>query len=113
MQVTVFYEDWQMDCCGDPFAIGDVVDWSCRLPNAGEREMIDCDYWYEAHLDSEFDIVGEIVEIYRIDFERKNGENDLPLLAAYQKTPIQSVQHSMSANGFLVTLSNAKIEKDQ
>ncbi|MGW2884228.1 DUF6578 domain-containing protein [Streptomyces griseoruber] len=23
----VFYEDWQMECCGEPFAVGDEVSW--------------------------------------------------------------------------------------
>ena len=23
----VWYSSWQMECCGDPFAVGDTVDW--------------------------------------------------------------------------------------
>ncbi|MGW0764721.1 DUF6578 domain-containing protein [Streptomyces sp. NPDC002676] len=25
--MRVFYEDWQMECCGTPFAVGDTVAW--------------------------------------------------------------------------------------
>ncbi|MEV6049471.1 DUF6578 domain-containing protein [Streptomyces sp. NPDC052107] len=25
--MRVFYEDWQMECCGTPFAVGDEVSW--------------------------------------------------------------------------------------
>ena len=24
----IWYDGWQMECCGDPFAIGDVVEWT-------------------------------------------------------------------------------------
>jgi hypothetical protein len=24
----IWYDAWQMECCGEPFAVGDVVDWS-------------------------------------------------------------------------------------
>lgn len=30
---TVFYECWQMQCCGVPFSVGDVVKWLVRLGN--------------------------------------------------------------------------------
>ncbi|MGW4195746.1 DUF6578 domain-containing protein [Streptomyces sp. NPDC005004] len=26
--MKVFYEDWQMGCCGDPFSVGDRVGWN-------------------------------------------------------------------------------------
>ncbi|KUN05432.1 hypothetical protein AQI95_15995 [Streptomyces yokosukanensis] len=26
-RIRVFYEDWQMECCGTPFAVGDEVVW--------------------------------------------------------------------------------------
>ncbi|WKX69994.1 DUF6578 domain-containing protein [Streptomyces sp. XD-27] len=25
---TVFYEDWEMECCGTPFSVGDEVTWN-------------------------------------------------------------------------------------
>ncbi|MFG2962262.1 DUF6578 domain-containing protein [Streptomyces sp. NPDC048288] len=40
--LKVFYEDWQMECCGTPFAVGDEVSWAlvaygarARRENAG------------------------------------------------------------------------------
>ncbi|MEU1518204.1 DUF6578 domain-containing protein [Streptomyces sp. NPDC005811] len=32
----VFYEDWQMECCGEPFAVGDEVSWPLLLRSSGE-----------------------------------------------------------------------------
>ncbi|WP_344013265.1 DUF6578 domain-containing protein [Streptomyces thermospinosisporus] len=31
----VIYEDWQMECCGEPFAVGDEVAWPLLLKDAG------------------------------------------------------------------------------
>ena len=49
MQAMIFYEDWQMDCCGDPFAIGDDVNWVCVKGDDGA--LVACDYYYDAHAD--------------------------------------------------------------
>jgi hypothetical protein len=32
----VFYEDWQMECCGTPFSVGERVDWRLLLLPAGD-----------------------------------------------------------------------------
>ncbi|KMS66394.1 hypothetical protein ACM01_45885 [Streptomyces viridochromogenes] len=32
----VFYEDWQMECCGTPFRLGDEVSWPLLLSDADE-----------------------------------------------------------------------------
>ncbi|MET8559978.1 DUF6578 domain-containing protein [Streptomyces flaveolus] len=34
--MRVFYADWQMECCGTPFAVGDEVAW--RLVPAGDED---------------------------------------------------------------------------
>ncbi|MEU3886943.1 DUF6578 domain-containing protein [Streptomyces sp. NPDC029041] len=31
----VIYEDWQMECCGTPFSVGDEVSWPLLLEDAG------------------------------------------------------------------------------
>lgn len=30
-QCTVYYESWQIQCCGEPFAVGDQVIWTCSV----------------------------------------------------------------------------------
>ena len=32
----VFYEDWQMECCGTPFSVGDEVSWALLLVTGGD-----------------------------------------------------------------------------
>ena len=53
MKCTVFYESWQMECCGTAFTIGDRVKW---LVYKIEREQIltpvelgTIDYCYDEH----------------------------------------------------------------
>ena len=53
MKCTVFYESWQLECCGKAFSIGDIVKWFVYKI---EREQIlapvdlgTIDYCYEAH----------------------------------------------------------------
>ncbi|WP_250404722.1 DUF6578 domain-containing protein [Streptomyces cellostaticus] len=37
----VFYEEWQMGCCGEPFSVGDEIHWP--LVDLGERQILDGD----------------------------------------------------------------------
>ena len=53
IKCTVFYESWQLKCCGKAFSIGDIVKWFVYKI---EREQIlapvdlgTIDYCYEAH----------------------------------------------------------------
>lgn len=61
----VFYVDWQMQCCGDPFTIGDRVKWPvCLL--TGLKTSVDIgkiDYCYEAHGAELFRLKGRVVKI--------------------------------------------------
>lgn len=27
MKCTIYYEAWEMACCGTPFSVGDVIKW--------------------------------------------------------------------------------------
>lgn len=42
-RAVVWYAAWQMECCGDEFAVGDTVSW--HLDDAPDPD------WYEAALD--------------------------------------------------------------
>ncbi|MFF4013871.1 DUF6578 domain-containing protein [Streptomyces sp. NPDC001843] len=50
--MRVFYEDWQMECCGRPFAVGDEIGW--RLvpydePQVREEARYGAQAWVENH----------------------------------------------------------------
>ena len=31
-ECTIYYESWQIQCCGDPFEVGERIDWTCIMP---------------------------------------------------------------------------------
>ncbi|MFH9083488.1 DUF6578 domain-containing protein [Streptomyces sp. NPDC017673] len=58
-RIRVYYADWQMECCGRPFAVGDEVAW--RLVPAGEED--DCygaTAWVENHGGPDEETVGRV-----------------------------------------------------
>ena len=51
METVVHYEDWQMQCCGIPFAVGEPICWPV-LRCEGEPLVdvgVGADWYYEAH----------------------------------------------------------------
>ncbi len=32
-ECTLYYESWQIQCCGEPFAVGEKVTWTCIIPS--------------------------------------------------------------------------------
>lgn len=40
MAIKVWVDDWQMQCCGEPFAIGDEVSWTLRDPDTEWLELV-------------------------------------------------------------------------
>jgi len=58
--VTVWVENWQMQCCGDPFKQGDTVEWTVLLwafdPPA-VQDIGQVDYYYENHANGNTDLL--------------------------------------------------------
>ncbi|MFI5974768.1 DUF6578 domain-containing protein [Streptomyces sp. NPDC051452] len=50
-RIRVFYEDWQMGCCGTPFAVGDEVGWRlvAVAPDTHRDEYHGAEAWVENH----------------------------------------------------------------
>lgn len=111
MQITIYYESWQMDCCGTPFAIGDTVKWDCV--KSDDDWIIKADYYYEAHEKCHFIITGKVAEIYGVNCEYEQRDDGMFYPIAYQTTPIQQVKEFMTdvaESGFLVILDNPQIQ---
>lgn len=53
MKTKVFYELWEMECCGEPFKLGDNIEWygisADRLVDALDIDGLE--YVYDAHFD--------------------------------------------------------------
>lgn len=51
MECRIYYEAWEMECCGTPFRLGDVVEWKVS-ENTDIISPVDLghiDYCYDAH----------------------------------------------------------------
>lgn len=51
MNCTVFYESWQMECCGTAFSVGDTVKWLVYKTEQINTpvDIGEINYCYEAH----------------------------------------------------------------
>lgn len=119
MDCKVFYESWQMDCCGEPFSIGDTVNWTvgkyeklgpCNTVNLGT-----IDYYYENHLFDRgpyFELEGQVIGI-KILYEKFEPTKlkstvSLPVSGVLRETSkverFEKGFDGMEVTGFVVTL---------
>ncbi len=63
-ECKLFYEAWQMQCCGDPFAVGDKVGWTCIEPREYKNAHgIILDFEEEHHGFATHSISGTVTQI--------------------------------------------------
>ena len=87
MNCNVYYETWQLECCGTVFSIGDTVKWLvCKAEQIDTPINIgEIDYYYEAHSsdwENIFVLEGKVetIKILYEQYEYKQIENDGRLL---------------------------------
>ncbi len=72
---VVYYESWQLQCCGDPFAVGEKVWWKVRIP---EEESIcngtKVDFYEEHHIRHTHTVKGTIIKIIAERSELLKGD---------------------------------------
>lgn len=114
MKTTVYYESWQMQCCGEPFAIGDTVKWDCL--KADGSYAIKADYYYEAHNIPKrtmlYQIKGKVSKIDAVIYDYIKSETDNLVFdpVAYTLQPLENTLQPDKAEGFLVVLDDVKIK---
>lgn len=116
---VVFYECWQMECCGKPFSKGDTVKWLVLENEEGclstPVDTGQVDYIYEAHSaewTKLFVFEGEVEEI-KILYEKympskDNGKLLVPvggkLFASETAKGFDKKIDGMDASGYIVSL---------
>ncbi len=125
MNCIVFYECWQMECCGKPFAVGDNIKWLVKITAQPLNTPVDIgniDYCYEAHSSdwqNIFVLEGKVKKI-QILYERYAPSADNPrLLAAVGGTLINSEyakrfenkKEDKEPSGYVVGLSECSVRK--
>lgn len=126
VKCVVFYEDWQMECCGTKFSIGDTVKWpvikteQLNTPvNVGK-----IDYCYEAH-DSNWEnifILEGKVETIKILYQKYvPSKNNPQMLIPIDGETIETEKakgfdknfKDMEYSGYIVTLNEYAIRRAQ
>lgn len=122
MECAVFYEQWQMECCGTPFAVGDTIRWlvdtTTDLNTAIDVGKID--YCYEAHSDEWeklYVFTGRVhgIKILYERFEREKEGSPMMKRVDGMLMDTEAVDGSeddvneMQASGYIVHLADAEI----
>ena len=119
---VVFYEGWQMECCGMPFAVGDNVKWLV-LKETQLNSPVDVgkvDYCYEAHSSAweELFVLEGRVEKIDILYQNYEPSKDNPrylvpvggkLMPAKKTNDLEEDCDGMRATGYVVRLSGVTV----
>lgn len=75
---SIFYESWQMQCCGNAFAIGDKVEWTCSMPKEYKNAHgIILDFEEDHHGFATHSIIGTITKILAERSEFPKGQREV------------------------------------
>ena len=126
MNCKVFYESWQMDCCGEPFKVGDTVNWTVgEYKKLGTCDTVDLgkvDYYYENHLFDRgdyFELEGRVIDI-KILYEKFGPSKSkptalVPVSGVLRETSkverFEKELNGMKVTGFIVTLTEIIIQE--
>ncbi len=95
-ECKLFYESWQIQCCGEPFAVGDKVDWTCTMPTGFRNAHgIIIDFEEEHHGFATHSISGTVAQIIAERYECPKGKTTVG-------RPQEKIFHEEihAANGF-------------
>ena len=125
MKTKVFYELWQMECCGKPFKTGDPVEWYVitvdRLIRPFDIEGLE--YFYDAHFDDWDGIytlkgIVKSISVYYEKYEliHASGHNIMkPVPGISETLPITSSEDAeeylgeLEASGYIVELDEVYV----
>ena len=77
-ECTIYYESWQIQCCGEPFAVGERIDWTCQIPeDFWNAHGIPVDFVEQHHGFATHSISGTIVRIIAERSEFPKGQKEV------------------------------------
>ena len=84
-ECTIYYEAWQLQCCGEPFSVGDNVEWTCIMPKEYKNAHgVIIDFEEEHHGFATHRIIGTITKIIAERSEFPKGER----IVWYHRAPV-------------------------
>ena len=125
MKAKIFYDLWEMECCGTPFKIGEGVDWLVRNIDEIKNtiEVDNLDYIYDAHNDDWENIyklkgIVKTINIYYEKFEIKvvEGRNMLvpipktsKLVSTNSSDDYEDEMDGLKASAYVVELEDVTV----
>jgi len=125
VNTKVFYELWQMECCGKPFKIGDPVEWYVISADRLVRpfDIDGLEYFYDAHFDDWNGIymlkgVVSNISVYYEKFEliTAPGHNMLKpvpgtseAIATDSSEDVEEYRGELKASGYIVELDGVTV----
>ncbi len=125
--MKVFYELWQMECCGTPFKVGDPVEWHAFSADILIRpfDIDGLEYVYDAHFDDWegiFTLKGVVsgISVYYEKFETvrapghdRNMLKPVPgtseIIAITSSEDVEIYRNGLQASGYIVELDEASV----
>lgn len=77
-EATVYYESWQIQCCGKPFSVGDEVEWTIDISKSfrnAHGTLID--FEEEHHIGQTHSITGKVIQILAEWSEFPRGQHEI------------------------------------
>ena len=125
MNTKVFYELWQMECCGKPFKIGDSIEWYVISTDRIIRpfDIDGLEYFYDAHFD-DWDgiyLINGVVSNISVYYEKYElisapGHNMLKPVPGMSESieitsgeDVELCRGELRASGYIVELDKATI----
>lgn len=95
-ECIIYYESWQIQCCGDPFEVGEKVEWPCTMPTGYKNAHgVVIDFVEDHHGFSTFSVSGTVDRIIAERSEFPKGKRILNYETAH------TIQEEISkANGW-------------
>ena len=92
-ECRIYYESWQLQCCGDPFSVGEKVEWTCAEP--GEFKYahgLPLDFFEEHHGDDTHLVTGTITRI--ISERSETPKSEKPVVYGEVKVIREDIQYA-------------------
>lgn len=122
--VIVYYQAWQMQCCGEPFAKGDIVTWGVFIATDSfeiDGETVNIDFYEEHHTTHRhimFQITGQVERVLAEYSPKIEGEK----VVSYSKVKKHYIDCDDEIDrynfpedchdwAYIVWLSNVKLEQ--
>lgn len=122
-ECRIYYESWQIQCCGDPFAINDKVDWTCAMPKEYKNAHgIIIDFEEDHHGFATHSISGTVTQIIAERSEFPKGkrvvcypqaeiiQEEVYKANGYEKEISSDEETDRTFWGYIVTLKDAVVK---